>query len=275
MKIHPLAVVSPEAKIGQNVEIGPFAVIESDVEIGDNCVIDAHVKIDRYTKIGEGTRIYYGALIGSAPQDHRFNPEIVSYTEIGKNTVLREYVTIHRSPFANQKTIVGDNVLLMGFVHVGHDCNIGNRVTIANNTAVSGHVQIGDGAVLSGYVLIHQFCRIGSLAMVGARAIIVQDIPPYCLLSEGGFIVGPNTIGLRRAGMEPERRSAIRRAVKNYFFYGYNSQTAIAEISKNETTPEVDKFVEFVKSTKRGIASGDPDMIYRKESQADTDSDTE
>lgn len=260
-----MAVVSPDAKIGKNVEIGPFAVIESDVEIGDNCVIDAHVKVDRYTTIGEGTRIYYGALVGCAPQDHRCDPNIVSQTIIGKNTVIREYVTIHRSPFENQKTIVGDNTLLMAFVHVGHDAIIGNRVTVANNTAISGHVEIEDGAVLSGYILIHQFCRIGSLAMLGARTIVVQDIPPYCLLSESGYIVGPNTIGLRRAGLEPDRRSAIRNAVKNYFFYGYNSQTAIAEISKKEITPEVAKFIEFVKSTKRGIVSGDPNMIYRKE----------
>lgn len=265
MKIHPMAVVSPQAKIGQNVEIGPFAVIESDVVIGDNCYIDAHVKIDRYTTVGSGTRVYYGALIGMPPQDHRCDPNIVSYTEIGNNCVIREYVTIHRSPFAAQKTVVGDHVLLMAFVHIAHDVQIGSHVTIANMTAVSGHVVIGDHAVLSGYILIHQFCRIGSLAMVGARAIIVQDIPPYCLVSESGYIAGPNTIGLRRAGLEPERRAAIRNAVKNYFFYGYNSLTAIAEIGKNEMTPEVERFVEFVKSTKRGIVSGAPDMIYRKE----------
>ncbi len=266
-----MAVVSPEAKIGRNVEIGPFAVIESDVVIGDNCWIDAHVKIDRYTTIGANTRVYYGALVGAPPQDHRFNPETVSYTEIGSDSVIREYVTIHRSPFAGQKTVVGDHVLLMAFVHIGHDVQIGNHVTIANMTAISGHVVIGDGAVLSGYILVHQFCRIGSLSMLGARAIVVQDIPPYCMLAESGCIAGPNTIGLRRAGLTPERRAAVRNAVKNYFFYGYNSMTAVAEITKKEVTPEVEKFLEFVKSTKRGIVSGDPDMIYRKETQEDED----
>lgn len=266
-----MAVVSPEARIGQNVEIGPFAVIESDVVIGDNCYIDAHVKIDRYTTVGSNTRIYYGALIGPPPQDHRCDPNIVAYTEIGSDTVIREYVTIHRSPFAGQKTVVGDHTLLMAFVHIGHDAQIGNRVTIANMTAVSGHVVIEDGAVLSGYILVHQFCRIGSLAMLGARTIILQDVPPYCLLAENGHIAGPNTIGLRRAGLEPERRAAIRNAVKNYFFYGYNSLTAVAEITKREITPEVEKFIGFVKSTKRGIVSGDPDMVYRREAIAAED----
>ncbi len=260
-----MAVVSPEAKIGQNVEIGPFAVIESNVTIGDNCYIDAHVKICEYTTIGANTRVYYGALVGAPPQDHRFSPSTVSYTEIGSNTVIREYVTIHRSPTENKKTVIGDHTLLMAFVHIGHDVIIGNRVTIANMTAISGHVTVGDGAVLSGYILVHQFCRIGSLAMLGARAIVVQDIPPYCLLAENGRVAGPNTIGLRRAGLDPASRTAIRRAIKNYFFYGYNAMTAISEISKMEITPEVGKFIEFIKSTSRGIVSGDPDMIYRKE----------
>jgi UDP-N-acetylglucosamine acyltransferase len=267
MKIHPTAAISPEAKIGNNVEIGAFSVIEDHVEIGDNCHIDAHVKIARYTKVGPGCRFYYGALVGEEPQDHRFQKGIVSYTEIGAETVLREYVTIHRPPFADQKTVVGDNTLLMAFVHVGHDAHIGNRVTVANHTAISGHVHIEDGAVLSGYVLIHQFCRIGSLAMIGGRTIITQDIPPYCMLAENNCICGPNTVGLRRAGLPPERRAAVRRAIKIYFFRGLNSKNAFAEIAKAEMTPEVEQFVGFIKQTSRGIMAGDPAMVFMKDNQ--------
>ncbi|MGN0870629.1 MAG: acyl-[acyl-carrier-protein]--UDP-N-acetylglucosamine O-acyltransferase, partial [Victivallales bacterium] len=142
MAIHPTAVVSPNAEIGKNVEIGPYAVIDDDVRIGDDCFIDAHVKIGQYTTIGPRCRIYFGAFVGAEPQDHRFYKGIQSYTEIGSDTVIREYVTIHRPPFEFLKTTIGNHVLLMAFVHIGHDVIIGDRVTIANNTALSGHVQV-------------------------------------------------------------------------------------------------------------------------------------
>ncbi len=258
MSIHPTAVVSSEAKIGNNVEIGPYSIISSDVEIGDDCFIDAHVKIAQYTKIGPRCRIYYGALVGEEPQDHRFYKGIVSYTEIGSDTVIREYVTIHRPPFENLKTAVGSHVLLMAFVHVAHDVIIGNHVTVANHTAITGHVQIEDGAVLSGYVKIHQFCRIGQLAMVGANALISQDIPPFCLLTESNCIYGPNTIGLRRAGLDPQQRSAIRKAIKTFFFKGMNAKNALETIAKDGMTPEVEHFIDFIKASKRGIMQGNP-----------------
>lgn len=259
--IHPSAVISPDAVIGKDVEIGPYAVIERDTVIGDGCYIDAHVKVARYTTIGARTRIYFGALVGEEPQDHRFKPGIVSSTVIGSDSVIREYVTIHRSPFENGKTTVGDGTLLMAFVHVGHDAVIGNRVTVANHTGISGHVIIEDGAVLSGYVLIHQFCRIGALAMIGGRTIITQDIPPFCMLAENECICGPNTIGLRRAGFSSERRIEIRHAIKNYFFKGLNTANALARIESENPGPEVRHFIEFIRESSRGIMPGDPAII--------------
>ena len=182
--IHPTAVISPKAQIGTGVRIGPYSIVEDDCVIGDDCVIDSHVKIARYTTLGPRCRVYLGALGGEEPQDHRFTPGTVAWTTVGADTTIREYVTIHRSPFAERYTRIGSGTLLMSFVHIGHDAQIGDRVTIANQTAVSGHVIIEDQAVLSGYILIHQFCRIGRLAMVGARTIIRQDIPPFCMLAE-------------------------------------------------------------------------------------------
>ena len=177
------------------------------------------------------------------------------------DTTIREYVTIHRSPFAERYTRIGSGTLLMSFVHIGHDAQIGDRVTIANQTAVSGHVIIEDQAVLSGYILIHQFCRIGRLAMVGARTIIRQDIPPFCMLAENECVCGPNVIGLRRAGFDSYTRSAIRRAIKTYFFRGLNATNALAEIeSMPMRPPEVDHFVEFIRKTERGIMPGDPEL---------------
>ncbi len=262
MAIHPTAVVSPNAEIGKNVEIGPYAVIDDDVRIGDDCFIDAHVKIGQYTTIGPRCRIYFGAFVGAEPQDHRFYKGIQSYTEIGSDTVIREYVTIHRPPFEFLKTTIGNHVLLMAFVHIGHDVIIGDRVTIANNTALSGHVQGGQGAVFSGCVLVHQFCRIGALAMVGPGAHVGQDIPPFCMLRESNVITGPNTIGLRRAGMSNEQRLAIRRAIRTFFFEGLNAKNALEQIERGENVlPEVHMFVNFIKESHRGIMPGNPKFV--------------
>ncbi len=262
MAIHPTAVVSDRAKLGVGVHIGPYSVIEEDVTLGDDCWIDSHVKIAAHTTIGPRTRIYFGALIGEEPQDHRFTPGTYATTEIGADSVIREYVTIHRSPFEGGSTRVGDRTLLMAFVHVGHDACIGNRVTVANQTAISGHVIIEDGAVLSGYILIHQFCRIGQLAMVGARTIVRQDIPPFCMLAENCCVCGPNVVGLRRAGVCPKTRLGIRHAIKTYFFRGLNATNALAEIeTSSPLPPEVAHFVDFIRRTTRGMMPGDPELI--------------
>lgn len=259
--IHPTAIIDPAAQLGKDVVVGPYSIIESDVVIGDNVYIDAHVKIARYTTIGSRSRIYFGALVGEEPQDHRCTPGIVAPTNVGEDTVIREYVTIHRSPFEGAPTSVGDHTLLMAFVHLGHDVIVGNRVTIANHTAISGHVRIEDGAVISGYVKMHQHCRIGAIAMIGADTIITQDVPPYCMMPESNLICGPNTIGLRRNGLDSERRAAVRRAIKTYFFKGLNAKNAVAEIRKEPVTPEVEHFIEFVTTTERGIMSGDPKLV--------------
>ena len=264
-KIHPTAVIMENVKIGNDVEIGPFTVIQSNVTLGDGCYIDSHVTIGHDTEIGARCRIYHGALVGVDPQDHRFDPNIPAKTVIGSDTVIREYVTIHRSPFENGETRIGNHVLLMGFVHIGHDCRISDRVTIANSTAVSGHCEIGEGAVLSGYILIHQFSRIGALAMVSARTLIVQDIPPFCLLAENNHIFGVNTVGLRRNDISSDDRAAIKRAVRLYFYSGMNGSNAMEEIAKESGNKYVDEFLAFIKAGKRGIMPGDPGLIRKVE----------
>ena len=261
-EIHPTAVIAPGVKIGQSVRIGAHTIIEPDCEIGDDCMIDANVKIGRWTTIGARSRIYFGAVVGDDPQDHRFREGTVAFTRIGSDVTLREYVTIHRSPFAGGETIVGDGTLLMAFVHLGHDVRIGKRVTAANHTALSGHVVVGDGAVLSGYVLVHQFCRIGSLTMVGGRTIIRQDIPPFCMLAENECICGPNVVGLRRAGFDSARRLLIRRAIKSYFFRGLNSANALEVIDGfTGESADLKLFTDFIRHTDRGIMPGDPKLI--------------
>ena len=261
-EIHPTAVIDPSVKLGKNVRIGPYTVIQGDCTIGDDVWIDANVKIGRWTAIGAGSRIYFGALVGDDPQDHRFKEGTRAYTRIGSGTTIREYVTIHRSPFPEGETVVGDGTLLMAFVHVGHDARFGNRVTAANHTSFSGHVIVGDGAVLSGFVLIHQFCRIGEIAMVGGRTIIRQDIPPYCMLAENEHICGPNVVGLRRNGFDSDTRAVIRHIIKDYFFRRLNAANALEKIEQEYAdSPEARHFVDFIRRTERGIMPGDPALI--------------
>ena len=256
MAIHPTAIVSPNAEIGENVEIGPYAIIEDDVRIGNDCFIDAHVKVAQYTTVGPRCRIYYGAFVGAEPQDHRFYKGVQSFTEIGSDTVIREYVTIHRPPFEFMKTVIGSHVLLMAYTHIGHDSVIADQVTIANNGMIAGHVQIARGAVLGGAAKVHQFCRIGALAMIGAGGIILQDVPPFCLTDQNGEVAGVNTIGLRRVGMASAPRLAIRQAVKTLFFKGLSIKNALDEIQHGENIcPEVQMFANFVKESSRGIVA--------------------
>lgn len=258
MGIHPTAVVSPKAEIGADVEIGPYAIVEDNVVVGDGCRIDAHSKIGRYSTLGPRCRVHFNALIGDEPQDHSFDSGVKSYTEIGHDSIIREFVTIHRSPKEEFKTIIGSHCMVMGFCHIAHDVILGDRVTLVNHTALSGHVQIETGAIVSGYNMFHQFCRVGTLAMVGPGNKLNLDIPPYCLLGEPGVIYGPNTIGLRRAGFKAEKRAALRRAIKTYFFKPGPKRELLDEIESEEMCPEVQHFVDFIKASKRGICPISP-----------------
>jgi len=255
MSIHPTAVIDPKAELGVGVEIAPFAVIDANVRVGDACVIGPHVHLAGHTTLGAGTRIHAGAVIGDRPQDTHYADE-VTYTDIGSHCVIREYVTVHRGTVEGSRTVIGNQVMLMCFVHLGHNCQIEDGVVVANGTMLAGHVHVGPRAFISGGVLVHQFVRIGRLAMIGGGNGIGQDIPPFCML-QFEQIQGPNVVGLRRSGMDEPTRSAVRSAIKTYFFSGLNRVHAIEEIRKaSPDCPEVAEFIAFVESTRRGITPG-------------------
>lgn len=255
--IHPTAVISRTVQLGVNVDIGPYVIIDGNVEIGDGCVIGPHAHISGDTRIGARTRVHTGAIIGDRPQDHSYTTEAKSYTTVGRDCTIREYVTIHRGAEPETTTAVGDNVLLMVSCHVAHNCQIGDCVNIANGTVLAGHIHIGHHAFVSGLVAMHQFVRIGPYAMISGQARVPKDVPPYCLLGDGNRIYGANVVGLRRAGFTSEQRRIIRDIIKRYFFRGLNRDTALAEI---ETTyPNVDEAIEFstfIRSSDRGTMSG-------------------
>ncbi len=252
--IHETAIIHPGAKLGSNVQVGPYTVIDEHVQLGDSCRVGPHVHLTGHTTIGAGTKIHAGAVIGDEPQDLGYDGSR-TYLNVGENCTLREYVTIHRGSDAESATTVGDNVMLMAFCHLGHNCHIGNNVVIANTSTLAGHVEIEDRAFISAAVLIHQFVRIGTMAMISGGDRVVQDIPPFCMFHK--HLRGPNTIGLRRAGIDAAGRTAIRAAIKAYFFSGLKRSNALQQIvEEHGDVPEVARFVTFIEGTKRGIASG-------------------
>lgn len=254
-QIDPRAAVSPKAQLGCNVKIGPFACIGDGVTIGDDCVIAPHAVITGNTTIGRGTKIYTGANIGDEPQDLHFEGAR-SYTDIGENCLIREYVTIHRGVEEDSRTVVGNNVLMMAFSHLGHNCQIADNVVIANASLLAGRVEVGARAFISAQVMIHQFCRVGTLAMIGGGNTLVQDVPPFCMVQDKA-IQDINAIGLRRAGWPSETRDAIRKALHIACFEGLGRPGALAKIAEEvPQLPEVKLFMEFLETTKRGMLSG-------------------
>jgi UDP-N-acetylglucosamine acyltransferase len=217
-KIHPNAVVEDGAVIGAKCVIGAFCVVGAKVKLGDNVELLSHVVVAGDTEIGEGTKIWPFASVGSQPQDLKYNGEPTRLL-IGKNNDIREYVTINPgTEGGGGVTRVGDGNLLMIQVHVGHDSQLGNNIVIANDVQIAGHVVIGDNAVIGSMAGLHQFCRVGKGAMVGAASIVVNDVIPYgTTLSVRASLAGLNLIGLKRRGVDKAEINELRRVYKELF----------------------------------------------------------
>ena len=252
--ISPLAYIHPEAKIGENVEIGPFVYIDKNVVIGDNNVIMPNVNILYGSRIGNGNRIFPGAVIGAVPQDLKFRGEETT-AEVGDNNTIRENVTINRGTAAKGKTVVGSNNLLMEGVHVAHDTFVGNGCIIGNATKLAGEVEIDDNAIISSTVLMHQFCRVGVYTMVQDGSRSSKDIPPYIIAGrEPIAYCGLNLVGLRRRGFSNELIENIHNAYRIIYQSGKNVSEALKQIREEiPMTPEIEYIVSFIENSKRGI----------------------
>lgn len=251
--IHPTAIIDSTAVIGKNVEIGPYSIIGPDVVIGDNCWIGPHVVIKGPTVLGQGNKIFQFSSIGEDCQDKKYNGE-PTRLEIGDNNIIRECVTIHRGTIQDQSlTKIGDDNLLMAYVHVAHDCMVGNHIILANNTTLAGHVHVGDWAILGGFTGVHQFCHIGEHAFTAVNSVVVQDVPPY-IMAQGHNAV-PRTInseGLKRRGFSKEQVMTIKRAFKTLYRKGLTIDEAVAEM-QSWNASELDSLVGFVQNSSRGI----------------------
>jgi UDP-N-acetylglucosamine acyltransferase len=252
--IHPSAIVDPAATIGEGVTIGPWVLIGPRVTVGDGCIIAARATLQCNVRLAQGVQVGSGAILGGDPQDLKYRGE-ETWVEVGAGTVIREYATINRGTTATGRTTVGERCFIMSYVHLAHDCHVGNGVSIANATQLAGHVTIQDRANLSGLNAVHQFVTIGTFAFVGGATRVSQDVPPYVkAVGNPMELYGLNSVGLQRAGFAPEVISALKRAYRLFFNSDLNVSQALERARADlPSCPEIDRLIEFMESSARGV----------------------
>jgi len=253
----PLAYINPAAKIADSVVIDPFVTIDGNVEIGEGTRICSNVTIMDGARIGKNCLIYPGAVIAGIPQDLKFRGED-TVAIIGDNTVIRECVTVNRGTAAKNKTVVGNNCLIMAYSHIAHDCLIGNNVIVANASQLAGEVIVDDFAIIGGGTLVHQFCHLGPHVMIQGGALINKDIPPYVKAARDPIAyTGINSIGLRRRGFTSEKICEIQDIYRYLYLSNLNFSDAVERIEAElPATKERDEIILFVRNSKRGIIRG-------------------
>ncbi len=253
--IHPTAIIDPEANLDADVKIGPYSIIRKNVSIGSGTVIGPHVIIEPFVNIGPECEIFQFAAIGAVPQAVKFKGE-ETWVEIGRGTIIREFVTIHRgTAFGTGITEVGEKNLLMAYTHIAHDCKTGRNVIFANNSTLAGHITIGDNVTIGGLTAIHQFVRIGDYAYIGGKAAVVKDIPPYVIAAgDRAKLYGLNRVGLKRNMFTQEKISILKKTYRIIFRIGLTINEAIERVKAEvEQIPEVVNIIKFIKSSHRGI----------------------
>ncbi len=237
-KIHPTAIVENPANLADDVVVGPQAYIGPEVKIGPGCVIGIKATLVNKVTLGKNNRLFTGATIGEDGQDLHFNnpeAEIV----IGDNTIFREQITVHQPTVKGNKTTIGNNCYFMADAHVAHDCHVGNNVIMVNKTGIAGHVELGDNVLISGVSMVHQFVRVGAFAVLGGVSKGTRDILPFTLTNGNPALAfGLNVVGLKRSGMTPAERSAIKQAFQVFYLKGLSTSNAIDTIA-NELLPSL------------------------------------
>jgi UDP-N-acetylglucosamine acyltransferase len=253
--IDPRAVVSPQAEIAADVEIGPFTIIGPDVVIGAGTWVGPHVVIAGATRIGVGNKIFQFASIGDAPQDKKYKGE-PTRLEIGDRNVIRECVTINRGTVHDQGvTRIGSDNLLMAYSHVAHDCRLGNQIVMANCATLGGHVEIGDWVNMGGLSAVHQHTKVGAHAFIAHNAAVTRDVPPYVMaVGRPAVPHSVNSEGLKRRGFSAEQILHIRRAYRVLYRSGLKLEAALQELDRAAITEaEIAPFVEFIRRSSRSI----------------------
>ena len=253
--IHPNAIVSPHAKIGESCYIGAFSIIGDEIELGNNVRLESHVVVGGKTYIGDETKVFPFVSIGLAPQDLKYGGEMTE-TQIGKRNQIREFVTIHRGTTnGGGLTTIGDDNLLMAQAHVAHDCQLGSEIIMANAATLAGHVTIYDKASIGAYSGVHQFCRIGSEAFVGGYSVVVKDALPFAI-SQGNHAkcYGLNRVGLKRKGYPKDTIEKLHHAFHLLLTSKLNTTQAVEKIREDiSDCAEVDYLIEFIETSQRGV----------------------
>jgi UDP-N-acetylglucosamine acyltransferase len=253
----PLSYVHPQAKIAENTVIEPFTVIHKNVEIDEGTWIGSNVTIMSGARIGKNCKIFPGSVISAIPQDLKFAGE-ETLARIGDNNTIRECVTINRGTKASNETVIGDNNLIMAYVHIAHDCVIGNNCILANSVALAGHIDIDDYAIVGGMSAVHQFVKVGKHTMISGGSLVRKDVPPFVKAArEPLSYVGVNSIGLRRRGFSMEQINAIQEVYRHLFLKNLNVSQAMRIIEAElPMTDERDEIISFIAASKRGIMKG-------------------
>ncbi len=256
IEIHPTAIVAPEACLEEGVKVGPYTIIGGQVTLRKGTWVGSHSVIEGEVEVGEACRISHHVIIGTPPQHLTFHAE-GTRVKIGDHTTIREFATIHRGTVEGGGiTVVGCRNYIMAYAHVAHDCLLGDDVILSNQAALAGHVVIGRHAIIGGLAGIHQFVRVGEYAFVGACSAVLQDIPPYVKVQGNrAKPYGLNTVGLRRHGFSEETLRRLKQAYRIIFLSGLNTSQALAKIEQELLPcPEVERLLEFIKGSERGIA---------------------
>jgi UDP-N-acetylglucosamine acyltransferase len=254
--IHKTAIVDKGARIADSAEIGPYAIIGADVEIGARTRVVAHVVMEGPLSIGEENTFYPFSTVGVAPQDLKYKGER-SQTRIGHRNKIREFVTIHRgTEGGGMITQIGDDNLLMAYVHIAHDVKISNHVVLGNAVTFGGHVIVEDWAIIGGASGVHQFCRVGRHAIIGGYSVITRDVLPYSntVTEREAKVFGENSIGLKRRGFSNETVDALHKAFRLLTHSNLNTTQAIERIQSDiPPAPEIEELIAFIRSAERGF----------------------
>ncbi len=252
-EIHPTAIVHPQARLGRGVVVGPYSIIGPDVVVGDQTEIGSHVVLENRVVIGARNRIFPGAVIGTAPQDLKYEGADSSVV-IGDDNTIREYVTINIATEEHQSTVVGSGCLLMAYVHVAHNSHVGDNVVMANSVNLAGHVRVDDYAILGGMTAVHQFVCIGAHAFVGGLSRVSKDVPPYVKVAGIPPIpAGVNSIGLERRGFDAAQIARVKEAYRLIYRRGLRREEALEQILAGGRDEVARTFEAFFAGSTRGI----------------------
>ena len=255
MPIHPTAIVSPKAELGQNVSVGPYSIIGDDVILHDGVEVASHCVIEGPSEFGSGSVFFPFVSAGQVPHDLKYRGER-SWLRCGERNTFREYTTLHRGTAGGGNlTQIGSDGLFMAQAHVAHDCRIGDHVIFANGASLAGHVLVEDHVTLGAYSGIHQFCRVGRHAFIGAFSVVVKDALPYArTVGNHARCYGQNAIGLRRRGFSAEEIKRISHAFRLLLAAKLNTSQAVVEIKKElGGWAEIDYLINFIETSERGV----------------------